>query len=75
MLTTRVCLLREVGLAAVGLHGPERALPSAVRVVDLDTGIAVSCLLGTGRELACCRQNAYRRLDDLIARARARTGC
>jgi hypothetical protein len=71
VLTTRVCLLAGVRLAAVALHDPARGLPSAVRIVDLDTGVAVTRLLETRRELGCCRQNAYRRLDALIARAEA----
>ncbi|MEJ2889222.1 hypothetical protein [Actinomycetospora aeridis] len=69
MLTTRVCLLPDARLAAVVLQHAERVLPSAVRVVDVDTGRAVARLLETRRELGCCQQNAYRRLDDLIARA------
>ncbi|GAA4902361.1 hypothetical protein EV188_1091 [Actinomycetospora succinea] len=73
MLTVRVHLLAEVRLAAVALHDPDRGLPSATRVVDADTGVAVTRLLETRRELGCCRQNAYRRLDDLIARAAAWT--
>ena len=42
-----------------------------MRVVHADVGVAVSRLLETRRELGCCRRNAYRRLDDLIARAEA----
>ncbi|MEJ2862065.1 hypothetical protein [Actinomycetospora flava] len=71
MLTTRVSLHPDTPLAAVVLHDPDRALPSAVRVVDADVGVAVSRMLETRRELGCCGQNAYRRLDDLIARAEA----
>jgi hypothetical protein len=69
MLTVRVHLATEVGLAAVALHDPARVMPPAVRVVDAGTGVAVAHLLETRRELGCCQQNAYRRLDDLIARA------
>lgn len=67
----RVCLFPDARLAAVAVHDPRRGIPSAVRVVDHDDGVAVSRLLGTRREPGCCRQNAYRRLDDLIARALA----
>lgn len=71
MLTVRVHLLAEVRLAAVALQDADRGLPSAVRVVDVDVGVAVTRLLETRREIGCCRQNAYRRLDDLITRAEA----
>jgi hypothetical protein len=67
----RVCLFPEARLAAVTVHDPRRGIPSAVRVVDHDAGVTVCRLLEARRELGCCRQNVYRRLDDLIARALA----
>ncbi|HWN27471.1 MAG TPA: hypothetical protein VNP37_10955 [Actinomycetospora sp.] len=74
----RVCLYPEAGMAAVAAFGTEldrdRLLPSAVRVVDLDVGVVVAALVPLpagplGCAGRCCRRNAYRLLDDLIARA------
>jgi hypothetical protein len=75
VLTVRVHLYPEAELAAVAVHAEavgRRALPSAVRVVDLEVGVVVAALV-PGRACAggCCRRNAYRLLDDLLARARA----
>ena len=76
MLTTRVCFHPDAGLAAVAVHvsgdGPHRALPTAVRVVDLDVGVVVAAIApARGCPGGCCRRNVYRHLDDLIARAGA----
>ncbi|MEJ2871085.1 hypothetical protein WCD74_25195 [Actinomycetospora sp. OC33-EN08] len=74
MLTVRVCFLREVGLAAVVVVGAPGALPSAVRLVGFDVGVAVSRLAVTRRcagGCCLCRQNAYRHLDTVIERAQA----
>lgn len=75
MLTVRVSLYPEAGMAAVAVvdGDPEtaRPLPSAVRVVDLDVGVVAAAIVPTrGCAGGCCRRNVYRVLDDLVARAR-----
>ncbi|GLZ50167.1 hypothetical protein Acsp06_63520 [Actinomycetospora sp. NBRC 106375] len=75
MLTTRVCFHPDAGLAAVAVHLPDRPLPAAVRVVDLDVGLVVAAIAPERGCPGCpggwCRRNVYRHLDDLVARARS----